>query len=131
MTYSFIRIASFVALVLAVFALVNFSAEMYRADAATPPGLKADIATSSRVAVGTTVALLSATSTNCSARIVSTGGSAVRLGFTNKFGTTTNGTTGLEQAASTTVAYDASIYGCDSVTAYSYATAFINFYETR
>mgnify|MGYP001612020141 FL=1 len=94
-------------------------------------GLPAVIATSSQPTVGTTaVALWSAGNSNgnCSSRVISTQGKAIMLSFGdrpnypagNRATTTVSGTLGFLQAASTTVTYDASVYGCGSVSAYGF-----------
>jgi len=77
------------------------------------PGLSANIASSAPAfSVKKDAArMLFATSTNCSARIITTQESAIRLTFGDEMATPTP-TSGLSQAASTTVTYDAAIYGC-------------------
>lgn len=87
----------------------------------TPGNLASDVATTSTVAVGDrTVSVLFATSTNvgqCAGRTVSTQANAIIIQFSE--GTRgPNATTSLlanqghVQAASTTVNYDSSVYGC-------------------
>lgn len=97
-----------------------------------PPGLASLVATSSSVDVSATAATLFGESLmNCSARIVSTDGNAILLAFegtttyagsgNSGYGisstTVTSGREGHVQAASTTVVYDAALYGCGAVTA--------------
>ena len=76
---------------------------------------------------------VAATST-CAARIVSTFGSAIRIGFRDATisysSTRPNGHRGFVQAASTTVVYGAQDYGCDAFFIYSYSAATTTITET-
>ena len=56
-----------------------------------------------------------ATSTTCSARIINTGSSTVRMIMTNKQGERPTESMGIFQAASSTVLYGAQDYGCNAV----------------
>lgn len=77
-----------------------------------------------------------AENTACKARVVTTSGlSAVMISFDdipaagNVGSTTVSGTVGHWQAASTTVAYDAELYGCGTWNAYGYASSTITVSE--
>lgn len=74
--------------------------------------------------------------TDCEARIVTTtGNSAIMINFGepstpgNLSSTSVSGTAGHWQAASTTVAYDAELYGCGLWTAYGYASTSVTVSE--
>ena|SRR3990167_8424930 len=91
-----------------------------------PNGLAATVATSSQNVVTNATMQLTATST-CAARIITTGAVAIGLNFTKNFD---GSNMGLYQAASTTVAYDASIYGCGTLKVRSSgASTNVNFVE--
>lgn len=95
-----------------------------------PSGLTARIATTSNPTVTSTAGTLIATTTNCAARVISTTGSAVMLTFSDYIGQTPTASFGYVQPASTTVAYDAGIYGCGLVKVYSFATQVVTVSET-
>jgi hypothetical protein len=86
----------------------------------------ANVASSSVSAVvGTTsVVVLFNTNNKCSARIISTVGAPIMLSFSTSTADALrnqpNATYGIEQLASTTVAYDSALYGCGVVTAFGY-----------
>ena len=84
-----------------------------------PAGLPATIGTSSTVLVGTSTPMtLTATTTGCAARIITTGAQAIRISFSHHLSSTTLGNgIGHFQGGSTTVAYDSGLYGCDFTTA--------------
>lgn len=68
------------------------------------------------------------TSATCHARVVTTNASAIRISFDEATGfgaAQLNGLKGHTQLASTTVAYDAGIYGCGAMTAWGYASSTI------
>ena len=116
------RIGAVAAIVLAIGIAFSWIAFTRVALAQAPSGLPASVYTESTTSLGTTVLQLAATTTNCASRVVSTSGSAIMLGFTAANGTTTSGSVGIWQAASTTVAYDSGLYGCSQLSGYSYAT---------
>ena len=102
------------------------------------PGVPASIATTTNLSVGPAATLAIASTTNssgspatCASRIISTGSSAVMLTFTDKQGQSPTGLFGYWQAASTTVAYDSGLYGCDAVKVYSYTAQNITVSEAR
>lgn len=95
-----------------------------------PSGIPATVTAMNSYTVTTSALQIAATST-CSARIVSTTASPIMLGFTAKAGTTTTATVGLLQAASTTVAYDSGIYGCNQLSAYSFASGLVTVVESN
>lgn len=113
-------------------ALVCLMAIAFRpAFASAPSGLPANLTSAASLTVSTTALQLAATSTTCSARIVSTGNSAVMLGFSAYAGTTTTGSVGVWQGASTTVAYDSGLYGCGQLSAYSYTSSLVDVIVTN
>lgn len=77
-------------------------------------GLQATVASTSAQVVGTTQRLLVATST-CAARIISTRTQPMMLSFGDNQGFVPTATTGILQAASTTVAYDSGLFGCGAM----------------
>lgn len=91
-----------------------------RTFAAAPSGLIATIASSSIaiVTAGSTNTLIG--TTTCTSRIITTGGSPVKLTFSDYAGQVPTVTFGDFQNSSTTVAYDAEIYGCGRIRAYSF-----------
>lgn len=74
----------------------------------TPPGLPADYASSTQYALTDAPILVTGTTT-CAARIVTSGVGSISLAFNDNV---LAGNPGHQQAASTTVSYDGSIYGC-------------------
>lgn len=118
-TYSIAALVSSIVLTsFVVFALFAFAP---RSNASSAPGLGATVSSSTIKAVSSTASIVSATSTyTCAARVISTQGSAVMLTFTQAFGETPTGSYGSWQPASTTVAYDSGLYGCNAISAYSY-----------
>lgn len=109
-----------------------------KVDAAAPPGIAPQVATTSRMVVGPQQnVFLFGTTTNesryqCASRIITTAGQPIMLSFGTVSSTTLSATYGHLQAASTTIAYDASIYGCGYMTAYGYnASTSITVTETR
>lgn len=92
--------------------------------------IPARIATTSQAAVTSTASTIIATS-SCSSRIISTVASPIMLTFTDNQGAIPTGVFGHIQAASTTVVYDAGLYGCGAVKAYSFTAATITVAETR
>ena len=98
---------------------------------AAPQGLGARVATSSNRTWTAASELAFATSTNCAARIIGTRGDAVRIVFSDINGETPTASLGFPQAASTTVVYDADLYGCGKVSIFSYSAQVINLAETR
>lgn len=82
-------------------------------------GITAAVATTSIIAVGPqNVRTLAAATPSCSSRVVTTVAQPVMLSFNPLIAP--NGLQGHLQAASTTVAYDSGIYGCDLLSAYGY-----------
>jgi len=91
-----------------------------------PSGLEATIATSTAFTISNATSksgiTLTSTTTGCAARIITTSSSTAYLAFgyggalaTPAGGATTTPFGNILQAASTTVAYDAGIYGCATV----------------
>lgn len=115
---------------------------VFPAFSAAPEGIPATLATSSSATVGPqTVSVASTTASvflgtsNCASRVISTQGFDVRLMFSNsQFSSTTANPTaaiGFLQLASTTVVYDASVYGCGFVNAYGLASTTLTISEYR
>lgn len=98
--------------------------------ASAPSGLPASVISQTAFTVTNAASQIAATST-CAARTVSTSASPIMLGFTAKVGTTTTGSFGFLQAASTTVTYDSGQFGCDQMSAFSYTSGTITVIETR
>jgi hypothetical protein len=88
------------------------------------------VATTSNPTVTTTAAVVFATST-CASRIITTSAAPVMMTFSDYAGQTPTGSFGHLQAASTTVAYDAGVYGCGLVKVFSQGTQVITVTETR
>lgn len=97
-------------------------------------GLPATIATSTVLTVGTTAITVwstDASNGSCSSRVITTTGKPIMISFGNRPNypagnratSTASATQGHYQAASTTVAYDASIYGCGTVGIYGFDAA--------
>lgn len=90
-----------------------------------PQGFAATSATSSIVTTAAfTPAYLFATSTSCVSRVITTGAQGIRLKFADAATSSPDldmkaldANSGHWQAASTTAAYDASLYGCGAFTA--------------
>jgi len=83
-------------------------------------GLPASIASSSAPSLSAVTATsIFATSTSCTARIISTQAGYLMLTFSDYAGQSPAGSFGHYQAASTTVAYDSGQVGCGLVKAYS------------
>lgn len=133
-----LSIVSFFGLALFVSFFITVS---YQADASVTPGLYATLATTSLADVGpnlfsstTPRAIVTRPTTNCASRVITTVGQPIMLGFGAAYnGTTTpSGTSGVLQAASTTIVYDGGQFGCGQITAYGFgATTSITFSEFR
>ena len=95
-----------------------------------PSGLPATVATTSAPTVGNTALRIFATS-SCSARIITTYASSIMLTFTDKDGDVPSAILGHLQPASTTVAYDSGLYGCNTVRAYGFVSTAIWVSESR
>ncbi len=119
---NFLFITIGLAVVTILIALSLFSG-VNLASASAPSGLPATVATSSAQIVSSTVATIVATSTNCSARIITTTNKPIMLTFSDYSGQSPSATFGHLQSASTTVAYDSGIYGCGRVKAYGFDTS--------
>lgn len=118
-----------IAALITLYAVSTFSPS---AQASAPSGLPATVSTSSSAVIGAGAStLLAATSSNCSARIVSTGVSAVQMTFSDNQGLQPTGVYGVFQPASTTVAYDSGLYGCNAIRIFSFAAQPVSITETR
>ncbi len=126
------RIGAIVAFLIAIAIAASIGSVMKFASASAPPGAPAVVNSMASTSVNTpTVTQIAATST-CTARTISTSGaSAVMLGFSAFQGTTTTGSFGMYQAASTTVTYDSGQFGCGQISAFSYATSTVNTLTTQ
>jgi len=117
---------------LALSALLFLMAQSRPVSGAAPDGERAAVATSSvsqSVTAGA-VELLFATSSQCAARIVSTNAGEVKLTFSDHNGVRPTALAGFGQPASSTVAYDASVYGCGAVYVFPSYTGVLNVAET-
>jgi len=118
----------FIAFLLLVWTIIPASRPL----GAAPSGLTATVATSSQASVGTTATTVFATSTNCSARVISTVEKPIMLIFSNYKGETPSGVYGYLQAASTTTIYDAEIFGCNALKVYGFdSSTTLTIMETR
>jgi len=97
---------------------------------AAPSGLIATVASTSQSAVSATAITLFATST-CTSRTISTLGAPIMLTFSDITGQTPTASLGFVQGASTTVTYDAELYGCGRVRAYSFGSQSITISENK
>ena len=113
---------------MALLAILFFASTITHAEA--PAGLYATIATTSQMAVTPTQSLVIATS-SCQSRIISTTASPIMIGFTDAKGFVPTALVGFLQPASTTVAYDAGMYGCGAVRIYSFVNSTITVAEGR
>lgn len=127
-----------VASVIVIAASFMFFVSARTADASTPPSIPAQVATTSLLAVGPSNNMFAFGTTTresaygCAARVISTDYQPIRISFASLSSTTLSTSVGVYQAASTTVAYDASIYGCGYVTVRGLiASTTIQLVETR
>ncbi len=121
-----LQFAGIMALMLVTAIIITTS---YSARASSPQGTQTLVATSSSPTVTTTASLVFATST-CTARVISTGQSAVRITFSDVQGRRATSAIGHWQPASTTVIYDATQVGCDAVYVYSLSSQTIDVSES-
>lgn len=98
---------------------------------AATSGLAAGVASSTEQTVSTSAVTIFATSSNCVNRVISTNASDIKLTFTQKEGRSPDSDTGVVQLASTSVAYDSGLWGCDAVQAYSYSSQVIELIEYK
>lgn len=108
---------------------LDFKAKV--SEASAPSGLQSTVATSSVFTIGAAAATVFATSSNCASRIITTKANEITITFTDKTGQSPTNVFGHLQAASTTVAYDSGIYGCNAFKIYSYGTQNLTVTETR
>lgn len=122
-----------VALILITIVAVFVSFQPDPAYGSAITGLPADTtsATSSAIAVTNTASTVFATSSMCSARIITSYASPLMLTFSDNQGKTPTGVYGHLQPASTTVAYDSGLYGCGAVKIYSFVSQTISVTETK
>lgn len=114
------KIQNIITIILAVAVLVLVTTSRFSPAGGAPDGTVARVATSSAQTIGTTANTIFATSTNCTSRVITTTSKAVMLTFSNSSGQTPTGALGHLQLASTTVSYEANLYGCDAVKAYGF-----------
>lgn len=129
---------AFVAMLATIISIVSFG-PMF-AGATAPAGLNAQVSTSTQVTVGPQANTAMPFGTlgagesrwQCAARVISTGQQAIMISFASISSTTLSTTNGFWQPASTTVAYDGGIYGCDYMTIRGLtASSSINVMETH
>ena len=102
-------------------------------------GFPASVSTTSQWTIGPTVAInphlgstTNETYLQCTSRVITTNGeSAIRLSMASLSSTTLSGSVGNTQLASTTVAYDAGLYGCGFLSVFAYSTTTITISEYR
>lgn len=114
-------------------AILDFVRDTKSASASAPGGLFATVATSTKYTVSTATGgtVVFATST-CAARIITTVEKPIMITFTNAQGDTATAIHGHYQAASTTVAYDGAIFGCQAWKIYGHdAPSTLTLTETR
>lgn len=118
--------------------VMSFVSLPHMAGAASPAGYPAQVATTSLLAVGPSNNMFAFGTTtresafNCAARVISTDYQPIRISFASLSSTTLSTSVGIYQPASTTVAYDAGIYGCGYVTVRGLtASTTIQLVETR
>ena len=113
--------------------ILNLNLERAQNVGGAPAGLYSTLATTSTIAVGiANNQTLFTANKQCTSRIISTVAKAIMLNFGLVGNATSTGVVGHLQAASTTIAYDAEIYGCGAVTAYGFdATTTITTSEFR
>lgn len=119
--------------VLALLALV-FSVgllQTQQADASSPAGLPASVASSTALTMAATTASMVVATSSCNARIISTQASPIMLTFSDYANQTPTAGFGHLQAASTTVVYDSGQYGCGLVKAYSFTAQTITVTDVR
>lgn len=108
-------------MVLAILVMVTFFSKNDKPFGGATSGLQSGFASTSSSIVGTGYVTIAATSTGCSARIISTTATPVMLTFSQSPGTLApSGSYGHYQAGSTTVVYDGGLYGCDAISAFGY-----------
>jgi hypothetical protein len=131
-TSNYVLIA--VSTVLLIIATILYVRSSPYAGASAPIGLPASVtnATTSNLQVSNAgTKTLFATSSGCSARIISTATTSLMLTFTDNLGQSPSAIFGVWQAASTTVAYDSGLYGCGLVKGFSFGTGMITLFETE
>ena len=96
----------------------------------TPAGIAGTIATTSN-RTWTVASELAFATSSCASRIVGTRGDAIRIVFSDWNAERPSASLGFPQAASTTVEYDASKFGCGAMYIFSYTAQVINLAETR
>ena len=101
-----------------------------------PNGIPTNIAFATTTAVGPQQNIQIFSASNCNSRIISTVASPIMIIFADPSNgdiasTTLSGIKGSVQAASTTVAYDSSQYGCGRWFAYAFSSTTITTVSTR
>jgi hypothetical protein len=132
-TYITSTISAFVVLALLALGYV-FGTQAQLALAGAEPGLATSAATSTtaHLAAGTpTLVFPTSTQPGCHARVITTASSSIQISFSDKQGLVPGVTSGHIQPASTTVAYDGAVYGCDAVRIFSWNTQKITIQESR
>ncbi len=114
---------SVLSLIITIGIISAFVTEINFARASAPSGLQTTVATSTAYVISTTAKTIFATSTNCSSRIITTTTNPIMLTFSDNQGKVPTATYGHLQSASTTIAYDSGIYGCNAYKAYGFDTS--------
>ena len=112
--------------------VVGFTRPVYNIGSAQP-GIPANAASSSfaTLTAGTVQTLFATSTSGCSSRIITTQAGYLELVLSDRFGAVPNGSYGVYQAASTTVAYDRGLYGCGAVKALSNVTQQVTLVDAR
>ena len=92
-------------------------------------GLPATYATSTDYAVTTAVLTLTATSSNCTSRVITTKDNSIDLSFSDIKGDKLTNFEGIRQNASTTKEYDSGLYGCGRIRVRGDGASTIHFTE--
>ena len=92
--------------------VVGFSWKDTKKADAVAGQLSASVATSSTITVTAGTLVTAFATSTCASRIVTTNAEPIRFEFSDRDGFTLTSAVGHTQLASTTVAYDASVYGC-------------------
>ena len=110
-----IILALSITVILAV--VVSLNLNLQGAQGAAPGGMLTMVATSSTIDATSASRVAFASSTDCTSRVITVPvGGGIRISFADLPGITLSATVGHIQAASTTVTYDAGLYGCGQLT---------------
>lgn len=117
--------------ILAIILCLSLLIGSQKVGASAPPGIAASIATSSNPTIAAVTSTLLFSTSTCATRVITTYASPVMLTFSDNQGLTPSGIFGHLQPASTTVAYDATQYGCGAVKVFSFVAQLLTVSESR